>query len=65
LEDLGVDEMIILKLIFCLECVKKRDHLEDLGVDGIIIIKLSLKAYGGRMWTGFIWLRTQEGGELF
>jgi hypothetical protein len=30
------------------ENVKGKNHLEDLGVEGEI---------GGRVWTGFIWLR--------
>jgi hypothetical protein len=27
-------------------------------VDGRIILELMLKNYGGKLWTGFIWLRT-------
>jgi len=39
---------------------KGRDHLEDLVVDGKII----LLKYGGRVWTGFIWVRIGTSGEL-
>jgi hypothetical protein len=34
-----------------------RDHLEDLDVDEKLIWKRILKKYGGRIWTGFSWLR--------
>jgi hypothetical protein len=46
------------------ESLKGRDHLEDLGVNGKVILKLILKKKGGRMWTGFIWLRIGTGGGL-
>jgi hypothetical protein len=38
------------------------DHLEDIGIDGVIILEWILRNYGGRVWTGFIWLRTGTGG---
>jgi hypothetical protein len=44
--------------------LKKRDNLQDLGVDGSIILKLVMNTYYGRLWTGFIWLRTQKSGEV-
>jgi hypothetical protein len=31
--------------------------LEDPDVDGKIILERILGKYGGKMWTGFIWLR--------
>jgi hypothetical protein len=34
-----------------------RNHLENLDVDGRIISEWVLGKYGGKMWTGFIWLR--------
>jgi hypothetical protein len=37
--------------------MKGRDHSEDLGVDGRIILEWILGKYGGKVWTGFIWLR--------
>jgi hypothetical protein len=44
--------------------LKKRDNLQDLGVDGSIILKLVMNTYYGRVWTGFIWLRTHKSGEV-
>jgi hypothetical protein len=40
-----------------LENSKGRDHSEDLGTDGMIIFKWILGKYGGKVWTGCIWLR--------
>jgi hypothetical protein len=40
-----------------------KDHSEDLGIDGRIILKYVLKE-GGRMCTGFIWLRIGTGSRL-
>jgi len=37
--------------------MKKRDCLQDLGVDVTIILEWILEKYGGKVWTGFIWLR--------
>jgi hypothetical protein len=37
--------------------VKGRKHLEFIGIDGKIILKWILSKYGGRVWTGFIWLK--------
>jgi hypothetical protein len=57
--------------------MKVRDHSEeDLGIDGKIIHVLDwiLGKWGGKMWTGFIWLRigtnggpsgSKEGGVFF
>jgi hypothetical protein len=36
--------------------LKGRDHLEDQGIDGKIH-EWILGKQGGRVWTGFIWLR--------
>jgi len=38
--------------------LKKRDNLQDLGVDDGIILTLATNTYSGRVWNGFIWLRT-------
>jgi hypothetical protein len=39
--------------------------LEDLGVSGIIILERILGKYGGKVWSGFIWLGigTREHGN--
>jgi hypothetical protein len=39
------------------ENLKEEDHSEDLDVDGRIILKWILGKLGGKLWTGFIWLR--------
>jgi hypothetical protein len=41
-----------------------RDRSEDLGVDWRKILNWILGKHGGRMWSGFIWLRIKTGGEL-
>jgi hypothetical protein len=39
--------------------------LEDLGVDGmIIILDRILEKSGGRLWTGFVWLRIESSDRL-
>jgi len=39
--------------------------LEDVGVDGKIILEWILGKQGGKVWTGFIWLRIGSiGGSL-
>jgi hypothetical protein len=43
--------------------LKERDHLEDLGVDERIS-EWILRRQGGSVWTAFIWLRIETGGEL-
>jgi hypothetical protein len=40
-----------------------RDHLEDMHVDGRTIL-LILEKLGGKVWTGYIWLRTGTSGGL-
>ena len=40
--------------------LNKRDNSQHLGVDGSIILKLVMNTYYGRLWTGFIGLRTQK-----
>jgi hypothetical protein len=37
--------------------LKVRDHSEDLGIDGNIILEWILGKEGGKVWTGFTWLR--------
>jgi hypothetical protein len=40
--------------------LKERYHLEDLSIDGTIILKWISKKLHGRMWSGFIWLRSDQ-----
>jgi hypothetical protein len=47
---------------FWLKSLKGRDHSEELGVDGRIIL-MDLREIG-RVWIGFMWLRTGTGGGL-
>jgi hypothetical protein len=47
-----------------LEDLKRRDHLQYLVVDRMIILKWILGKYGGKEWTGFIWLRIGISSEL-
>jgi hypothetical protein len=42
-------------VVFWLETLKGRDHSEDLGINRRIILWI-LRKYGGKMWTGCIWL---------
>jgi len=41
-----------------------KGHLEDVGVDGKIILERILGKYGGKVWTGCIWLRIGTSGGL-
>jgi hypothetical protein len=49
---------------FWFENLKRRDYLEDLDIDGSIILKRMLEKWGGKVWTGFIWLRIGTSGWL-
>jgi len=39
-----------------LENLKGRDHLDDLSIGGRVLHWMLLKQ-GGKMWTGFSWIR--------
>jgi len=43
--------------------LKGIDLLEDLDVDGTILLEWILEKEGGRLWSGYIWLRigTRDG----
>jgi hypothetical protein len=41
-----------------------RNHAEDLGVDDNIL-EWILGKLGGKVWTGFFWLRTETSGGLW
>jgi hypothetical protein len=49
---------------FRLGSLRERDHVKDLGIDERIISIQILKKYGGRIWTGLIWLRIGTSGQL-
>jgi hypothetical protein len=49
---------------FCTENLKGRDHVEDLGIHRKIILDCILGKYGGKVWTGFIWVRIGTSGGL-
>jgi hypothetical protein len=42
---------------FLLGNLKGRSYSEDQGIGGRMILELVLKKQGGKLWTGFIWLR--------
>jgi hypothetical protein len=44
--------------------MKKRDHQEDRGIDGILI-KRTLTTYEGKVWKGFMRLRTGASVAFF
>jgi hypothetical protein len=41
-----------------------KDHPEFLGIVGRIILEWISGKFGGKMWTGFIWLRIGTGSGL-
>jgi hypothetical protein len=48
---------------FCGKNLKEGDCFENLGIDWRIILEWVLRKHDGRMWTGFIWLRTGASGR--
>jgi hypothetical protein len=46
------------------EKLKGRDQLQNLGIDGNIILEWILGRYGGKVWTGFIWLMIGTSGGV-
>jgi hypothetical protein len=51
-------------IIFWLEILKRKDHVEDLGFTSDHNIEWMLGKYGGKVWTGCIWLRIGTSGGL-
>jgi hypothetical protein len=49
---------------FLFENLKGRDYLADQGTDEKLILKRILEKYGGKVWTGLIWLRIGPDGGL-
>jgi hypothetical protein len=49
---------------FWSENLKGIDHSKDLSVNGRIILEWILRRYGGKVWTGCIWLRMRTGSGL-
>jgi hypothetical protein len=47
-----------------LENLKGIHHSEDLDIGGKIILEWILGKEGGKVWTGFIWLRIRTSGRL-
>jgi hypothetical protein len=40
------------------KCLKGTDFSEDLDIDGRIILEWIIGKFGGKVWTGCIWLQT-------
>jgi len=50
--------------IFWLEYQKGRGHSEDVGIDGKIILERIFGKFGGKVWTGCIWISVRTIGGL-
>jgi hypothetical protein len=46
------------------ENVNRRENSEDLGVVRKKLLEWILEKYGGKAWTGFIWLKIGNSGGL-
>jgi hypothetical protein len=44
--------------------LKGKYHSDELGVDGRMILDWILGKQGGKVWTGFIWLRIGTSGGV-
>jgi hypothetical protein len=48
---------------FWTENLKGRGHVEGLDIDGRIILRWLLRKLGGKVWTGFMWIRIETSGQ--
>jgi hypothetical protein len=53
-----------MRIRFWSENLKGRDNSEVLDIDGRIILEEILGKCGGKVWTGFIWLKIGTSGGL-
>jgi hypothetical protein len=53
-----------MRTVFWFEKLKGRNNSEDLILDGKIILEWILGQRGGKMWTGFNWIRIGTRGDL-
>jgi hypothetical protein len=42
----------------------RKRPLGRLGIPGRIILEWILEKYGRKLWTGFVWLRTETSGSI-
>jgi len=49
---------------FCVKNLKVREHLDDPGINGRALFKQILKKQNGKLWNGFILLRTGITGMI-
>jgi hypothetical protein len=53
-----------MRKVFWSENLKGGDHSRDVDVNARILLELILGKSGGKVWTGFIWLRIGTSGGL-
>jgi hypothetical protein len=46
------------------ENLNGRDHSDDLDIEGSVILEQVLGKQGGKLWTGYVWLRVGSSGEF-
>jgi hypothetical protein len=50
--------------LYTFERFCNKDHCKDLGIDERILLEWFLGNYGGKLWTGCLWLRIETSGGL-